>query len=261
MENNQSNLIQKIVQISPLISGALIVSGLGKLTLKFWFYKINILEYISIGEALLVSINEIYKVGLFFAGFYLGSMISNWFFNKVYAGKINKIKTNLSEEDTKDINFKLFIVFILPLLILTIGFIIHDSYNYFETGRIFFQNRVILNLIITGPITYALFRFLQTIIIDESSRTMKSSLFFYFAVVFSFMFTNIYNTENEKKYENFKHPKNVIKLKNDENIQLDSTLYQIGRTNNFTFLYNKENGIATIISNEEIKSYIINNNE
>ena len=226
--------IDLVVKLFSLLYVLLVVCGL---SYNYLFYKnfgINITEYIDLSE------------GLFLFLPLLSSYFIIFFVLFISFYYIDKILELGSEKNRKEsINARIIIIIILTTILISGLFI---STNVFNQPSVY--GLITLIIFFAVPFFFnSLFSFLG-FSIPEILRDIFYILMICLSII---LMVSVSKTNRVKTRKGYKQFEVIFREKADSTIKSDSTMYYLGRTKNYLFLYYFKDKKTTILNVSDIK--------
>lgn len=258
--------MEKLTTIIPLCGALIVVAGVVKLQMFYWYFDISIFQYLETGEILLAFLKDFIFYSLFIIFLIIISSIIFPFTIKTEnsnTGKPDKFNTFLLNEESFCKRLKnyfkfLWFKFYLIVIILNIGItmLLKIKHHYYTDSLIITYSLILLFFGVIYIVEYIIkCHQKKQFIISLFKIGIIASIFAYLGYIYAV--TKI-NADNIKI---FKSNYGTAITTNDSTYISDSTFYYIGKTNNFVFLYNEKTAKYTALPMSEVKKMEISTNK
>ena len=263
--NQESNVnVDALLKWISALYILLTVGGTVYLYMYYWLFKINIFQYIAIGEVILLFIEMIPLL--------IVTVILNILAYVVFMRKSMDIQDLLEElrvlqKGTKEYEIKRktllqlirrsvqTLLVLLPILIISGSFLPNEfNRDYSKIANILM---ISLPVFLFFTITYIPNLWLQRmfkITLSRKKRFYFLGLILYFTAVANFSF------ENGEKVISYNRKKPDAKYEfiyKDQKVVTDDSLAFIGRTHNYIFLYDRTKKATRVFEKEEVKDFVV----
>ncbi len=236
------SLLKRLIQY---FSAFLIAVGIIRHSIYYGYFHVSIEDFIGTGEFLLLFADDIFLnlviwivvVGL--GSLFLHDTIGEWNYIKLQNDAKKKFKQRILSEEYL-YNIFLFIVFLVVFFF---------KKDYLTNVIFFFLLLSTLTPIIVREIKYK-YDTLSDTPLDIGYLNLLQ------LTIFAGTFVAMQATLSAVKTANGRYIGTIIQT-SDSTYVSDSTFFFIGKTDNYTLMYNKADNTSTIIPNGEIKKFVL----
>lgn len=230
-------MFSRLKEYIPIIAPIIIALGIIKQIFYYHAFNIPILNFLEVGEVLILFMSDVLLLLLFIVPSMIIFLIADF--------QVTKQTTFFGKSQTMlDLLFKFFMLLGIVSFVYSIIMMIIYRNDYFEKTR--------FGLILVFSI---LLMYVYRLSLHAANETGKKILLA--SVVFGFIvYQVLVNTNKEaRRAYNGRYIGTIIKTKDTVYIS-DSTTFYVGKTKEYSFLYNKKKNSAIIIPNGEIEKMI-----
>lgn len=240
-------MLDKIIKISSIFSGLLIFLGVIKQSLFYNYFNINIIDYLTLSEIVTSFLDDLNIIIVFYALIVVYSFTNTKIFTTYLNTKIGNSKPNsfnfeyLSKLWKVNYPHKIAIFFAHLIMFIIINSLLYFKYiNYSNTLII-----ILLFLVIQG--------LLHLVVQKNSEDKISFNLYKSIGVVMiSTLIVVFYLSQYDIQKVNNSVNQYEFQLLNRTIICDSKSTFYVGKTENFTFLFNKELGFTEVIPNTQI---------
>ena len=251
--------VKEFISLLPFITLTVIIVGLLKLILFYYFFNIPIQKFLDPSEALLIFTDDLFILLILVAvphGFhFMATNVKAQVKEAKYEQMSNEDKAASLQSDlvslgrtTRKLKRVLNIFSIAMVLIgCALLFIPNTSKSSKATG---------IGFLVYATVLYFDMRWTMMLRAHDMLEKMSNILFF-FPVIVSLLWIVFYRSiADAENVNNGKYIGTRITTADSTYIS-DSLHFYVGRTNNFTFIYNKADSSTAVLPNSEIKKFVL----
>jgi hypothetical protein len=234
-------LIESVIRALPLLTGYLIFLGISSSIAYFYIFRINILWYISLSEAVLLFLEDVilHGVWIFIAfGFFYRALKSSF----IWILKITNGKLTLA---------LFFLLIPLAVPIFDIGNMYYNTAGHIPKDKslhlvlLFFVVTAVLILLLIGAINSK-----SILKVDKTTMILCLSFFLFWIYIVSISIHKAVNYKYQPTNNN-----TVFTLKDTSSpLCTNDTLIFVGKVEKYYFLYDRNEQAAKIIPADEVKN-------
>lgn len=278
MEDSTLKYLKLLNEYKALLTVAILICSFVFQTIYYWYFNVNIIDYLELNELILLLLKDSFKIILFFAIptyifiKYKSSVIQKWFrkivvkiayflakkedymkfLDSINVDDENYFNNNQDKYERKIFYTQFLVIAIIDLLVAGISllpFILNYSNKYLYLISTFFTY-------VLGPIiVFYLMQLLISILSKQRTIIINSLRLWCYTVISYVLFYSIFMGLFQ---ETFVFSKYTFIVGNKKVITND-TLIVIGKTKNYLFLNNVKTRTTTIYKNEDISKITIDN--
>lgn len=230
-------MFSRLKEYIPFVAPIIIALGIIKQMFYYHAFNIQILNFLEVGEVLILFMSDALLLLLFIVPPMIMLLVADF--------QVTKQTTLFGESQTMlDLLFKFFSLLGILLFLYSATMMIVYWNNYFE--------KTLFGLVLAVSI---LLMYVYRLSLHAANETAKKILLT--IVVFGFIVHQVLvNTNKEaRRAYNGRYIGTIIKTKDSTYIS-DPTTFYVGKTKEYSFLYNKKKNSAIIIPNGEIEKMV-----
>lgn len=246
MENNTKtliNLVEDTTKIIALLAIYILLTGFFQLFIYYELFNINITSYISTSEIILLSFSNLILI-LYFIGAVLALHLTYHF----------KIKPKDPDKAKASSNLIWYEVFLLVIILISAGIFAYikkdDEYFYWMIFLLLMVATICINIVFLNKLLLGLKNGMR-----YTSKIFFGGITMAFITAFTILFADGIKIINIKFRKTF--PQKIsFQLKDGRMIAPKDSLYYLGKTENYLFIWNKNDDSTTIYPTSEIVKFV-----